>query len=94
MKIYDFDAKFFEYAQTWMALHPGLTEKQAEESYNEIMLNFLNAPAKWLDGQKPGEYFQRYALSASRETPIKVASLGNDAGIIGSAYVALRAAGK
>lgn len=60
MKIYDFDAKFFEYAQTWMALHPGLTEKQVEESYNEIMLNFLNAPAKWLDGQKPGEYFQRY----------------------------------
>ncbi len=43
---------------------------------------------------KVREYFQRYALSASRETPIKVASLGNDAGIIGSAYVALRAAGK
>ena len=40
------------------------------------------------------EHFQRYALSASRETPIKVASLGNDAGIIGAAYVALRAAGK
>lgn len=38
--------------------------------------------------------YQRYALSASRETPIKVASLGNDAGIIGAAYVALRAAGK
>lgn len=60
MKIYDFDAKFFEYAQTWMALHPGLTEKQVEESYNEIMLNFLNAPAKWLNGEKPGEYFARY----------------------------------
>lgn len=43
---------------------------------------------------KAREYFQRYALSASRETPIKVASLGNDAGIIGAAYVALRAAGK
>ena len=40
------------------------------------------------------EHFQRYALSASRETPIEVASLGNDAGIIGAAYVALRAAGK
>ena len=60
MKIYDFDAKFFEYAQTWMALHPGLTEKQVEDSYNEIMMNFLNAPAKWLDGQKPGEYFNYY----------------------------------
>lgn len=61
MKIYDFDAKFFEYAQTWMALHPGMTEKQVESSYNEIMLSWLNAPAKWLDGQKPGEYFERYS---------------------------------
>ena len=43
---------------------------------------------------KGREHFKQYALSASRETPIKVASLGNDAGIIGAAYVALRAAGK
>lgn len=42
---------------------------------------------------KVREHFKQYALSASRETPIKVASLGNDAGIIGAAYVALRAAG-
>lgn len=61
MKIYDYDAKFFEYAQTWMAMRPNLTEKQVEESYNEIMLNFLNAPAKWLNGEKPGEYFERYS---------------------------------
>jgi len=61
MKIYDFDAKFFDYARTWMAMHPGMTEKQVEESYNEIMLNWLNAPAKWLDGEKPGEYFLRYS---------------------------------
>ena len=43
---------------------------------------------------KVREHFKHYALSASRETPIEVASLGNDAGIIGAAYVALRAAGK
>ena len=36
---------------------------------------------------KVREHFQRYALSASRETPIKVASLGNDAGIIGAAFL-------
>lgn len=60
MKIYDFDAKFFEYAQTWMALHPNMTEKQVESSYNEIMLGFLNAPAKWLGGETPGTYFNRY----------------------------------
>lgn len=61
MKIYDFDSKFFEYAQTWMALHPGMTEKQVESSYNEIMLSWLNAPAKWLGGETPGTYFNRYS---------------------------------
>ena len=60
MKIHDFDAKFFEYARTWMAMHPGLTEQQVEDSYNEIMLNFLNAPAQWLNGETPGTYFNRY----------------------------------
>lgn len=60
MKIYDFDSKFFEYAQTWMALHPGLTEKQVEEKYNEIMASWLDAPASWLNGEKPGAYFNRY----------------------------------
>ena len=61
MKIHDFDEKFFDYARTWMAMHPGLTEKQIEDSYNEIMLNWLNAPASWLNGEKPGEYFMRYS---------------------------------
>lgn len=61
MKIYDFDEKFFDYARGWIAMHPGLTEKQIDDSYNEMMLNWLNAPAKWLDGAKPGEYFQRYS---------------------------------
>ena len=61
MKIYDFDAKFYDYARAWMAMRPGMTEKQVEDSYNEIMLNWLNAPAKWLGGEKPGEYFLRYS---------------------------------
>lgn len=61
VKIHDFDEKFYDYARTWMALHPNMTEKQVEDSYNEIMLNWLNAPAKWLDGEKPGEYFLRYS---------------------------------
>ena len=60
MKIHDFDSKFYDYVRGWMAVHPGMTEKQIEDSYNEIMLNWLNTPAKWLDGEKPGEYFQRY----------------------------------
>ena len=61
MKIYDFDAKFFDYARTWMAMHPGLTEDQIEAKYNEMMLSWLNAPAQWLNGEKPGMYFNRYS---------------------------------
>lgn len=60
MKIYDFDAKFFDYARSWMALHPGLKEDEVEGKYNEMMLSWLNAPAQWLGGVKPGEYFNRY----------------------------------
>lgn len=61
MKIYDFDAKFFDYAATWVALHPGLREDEIESKYNEMMLSWLNAPAQWLGGEKPGEYFNRYS---------------------------------
>ena len=61
MKIYDFDAKFFEYVRSWMALHPGIREAEIEERYNELMRNWLDAPATWLDGVKPGEYFDRYS---------------------------------
>ena len=61
MKIYDFDTKFYEYAHTWLALHPGIKENQIENHYNEMMSDWLNAPASWLDGQKPIEYFDRYS---------------------------------
>ena len=42
--------------------------------------------------EKLVEKYRRYAVKVSAGTPIKVASLGNDAGIIGAAYIALRAA--
>lgn len=38
------------------------------------------------------ERYRRYAIPVNADTPIKVASLGNDAGIYGAAYVALQAA--
>ena len=37
-------------------------------------------------------YYREYALVACADTPIEIATLGNDAGIIGAAYVALQAA--
>lgn len=36
--------------------------------------------------------YQRYAIPVTRDTPIEIASLANEAGIYGAAYVALRTA--
>ena len=60
MKPIDFDRKFFEYAQGWIAMRPNMTERKIDESYNQIMLDWLNAPATWLGGATPGTYFQKY----------------------------------
>ncbi len=60
MKIVDFDAKFFEYAQKWIKAHPGLTEQQVEDSYNQIMEEWIALKADWLDGACPGDYFQQF----------------------------------
>ena len=60
MKIIDFDAKFFEYARKWVAAHPGLNENQIEDSYNQMMQEWISAPAQWLDGASPAQYFDRF----------------------------------
>lgn len=60
MKIIDFDAKFFEFARKWVAAHPGLTEKQIDDSYNSMMQEWISAPADWLDGAAPAAYFERF----------------------------------
>lgn len=60
MKIIDFDKKFFDFARKWVLEHPGLTEQQVEESYNQMMEEWVNAPADWLDGASPARYFERF----------------------------------
>lgn len=40
------------------------------------------------------EAYKKYAIESVKETPIEVATLGNDAGIIGAAAVAVKAASK
>ena len=60
MKIIDFDAKFFDFARKWVSAHPGMTEKQIDESYNRMMEEWISAPADWLEGACPGEYFRRF----------------------------------
>ena len=61
MKIYDFDAKFYDYVRVQMAMQPALKEDEIEEKYNQMMKSWLNAPAQWLDGVKPVDYFKRYS---------------------------------
>lgn len=60
MKIYDFDGKFFEYVQVQLAMQPGLREDEVEGKYNQMLNSWLNAPAQWLGGVRPVEYFNRY----------------------------------
>ena len=60
MKIIDFDKKFFEYARKWVMDHPGLNEDQIENSYNQMMQEWISAPADWLDGASPENYFSRF----------------------------------
>jgi hypothetical protein len=65
MKIIDFDKKFFEFARKWVLAHPGLNEDQIESSYNQMMQEWISAPADWLDGASPETYFNRFT-SAGR----------------------------
>ena len=60
MKLHDFDAKFYDYVRVQMAMMPALKEDEVEEKYNQMMQSWLNAPATWLDGVKPVDYFKRY----------------------------------
>lgn len=60
MKIIDFDKKFFEFARKWVLAHPGLNEDQIEESFNEMMQEWVSTPADWLDGAAPEDYFKRF----------------------------------
>lgn len=60
MKIIDFDKKFFEYARKWVMAHPGLNEEQIENSYNQMMQEWISTPADWLDGAAPENYFSRF----------------------------------
>ena len=60
MKIIDFDEKFFEFTQAWMRAHPNATVKQVENRYNDLMDEWVNTPADWLDGSTPDAYFERY----------------------------------
>lgn len=77
MKIIDFDKKFFEFARKWVAAHPGMTEKQIDESYNRMMREWLSTPADWLDGAAPEHYFEKFDDPAQLLELMKAYSVAN-----------------
>ena len=58
--IIDFDRLYFDYARTWLKAHPGLTEAQIDDAYNDIMAEWIEQPLAELDGATPGTYFERF----------------------------------
>lgn len=77
MKIIDFDQKFFAFARKWVAAHPGMTEKQIDESYNRMMQEWLSQKADWLDGETPEHYFDRFSDPAELLELMKAYSAAN-----------------
>ncbi|MDR1569114.1 MAG: hypothetical protein LBS72_01330 [Oscillospiraceae bacterium] len=59
----DFDEAFQKFAHAWMrensAKYGGDMDK-LEARLQDVYLRWLNRPARWLDGQKPSEYFLKY----------------------------------
>ncbi len=62
MKCIDFDSRFGDYVKHWMEEHQDdyATMDEMEQDVPAVYAQFLDTPADWLDGEKPGEYFERY----------------------------------
>ncbi len=63
MKLIDFDGAFETYLQDWFVRSKGLfrTYDEMEDQVPQVYQDFLDTPADFLDGEKPGEYFGRFS---------------------------------
>ena len=62
MKCINFDREFERYLSAWMKAHAG-EYKDAdalEDAAPEVYQAFLDTPAPWLDGARPGAYFDAF----------------------------------
>ena len=59
MKCINFDERFADFTAKWMKEHRGeyKTYDEMEDDLPRVYTEFLNMPAKWLDGVTPGAYF-------------------------------------
>ena len=62
MKCIDFDEQFSHYIKDWIesVIEKGMSMDEAEDRMPEVYERFLDTPAAWLNGVKPGEYFLAY----------------------------------
>ena len=66
MKIIDFDAYFTDVLNDWIEKNQSRFKKpdDMEDEVPDVYLRWLNTPAEWLDGAKPGEYYAQFDNSA------------------------------
>ena len=63
MKTVDFSQHFLKYVERWMKSEAQnfSTPEEMEDAIPGLYMRFLNEPASWLDGQRPGAYFQSFS---------------------------------
>ena len=61
-KLYDFDTEFSNYLQKWYEKNFGRfhTYDEMEDCVPEVYQTFLDSPAPFLNGEKPGKYFEKF----------------------------------
>ncbi|NLC31796.1 MAG: hypothetical protein GX781_00655 [Clostridiales bacterium] len=62
MQLIDFDSHFAEYTRQWMEVHSDDYDDpdDMELEMPAVYQRFLDTPAQWLQGLKPGEYFGQW----------------------------------
>ena len=62
MRLIDFDSRFAEYLRGWIQDHEDDFDDadRMEDAVPDVYRDFLDTPADWLDGKKPGEYFDSF----------------------------------
>ena len=60
--LYDFDTEFSQYLQQWYEKNFGRfrTYDEMEDYVPEVYQTFLDTPAAFLDGEKPGTFFDKF----------------------------------
>lgn len=62
MQLIDFDSRFADYLRGWIQEHEDEFDQadDMEDQVPQVYQDFLDTPADWLDGERPGEYYARF----------------------------------